>query len=190
MKKLLLITTVFAASCSAGDGAQQNASQRSEQQSKPLPHFEFRHLRPAKTTLREAKQQGIVSDCLTSDVGGQEDASCFFENGQVGDVPTGRTRVIFDNGLFDWFSIEFSTDYFDNMVEQARQVYGKPCETSRQELQNAYGAQFSGDEIRWCFVEGQLVVRRHSHENFRLGEFEFFTEKPEQPRKTYDANSL
>jgi hypothetical protein len=191
MKRLLLLSTAFSvASCSAGGDAKQQANAAAAQSSKPLPHFEFRHLQPAKTTIRQAEEQGIISDCLTGELNDQKSTGCSLKGYQVGDVPTGRSSVDFENGIFDWFSIEFSTDYFENMVQQARQVYGEPCEKSTEKLQNAYGAEFSGDELRWCFIEGHLVVRRHSRDNFRLGEFEFFTQKPEQPRKTYDANTL
>jgi hypothetical protein len=191
MKTFLVLASALAvAACGADGNHQQEANGSKDQSAKPLPHFEFRGLQAARTTLDQAQEREIVEDCLTSELDGQKSTGCSFKGYQVGDVPTGRARVDFENGIFDWFSIEFSTDYFQNMVEQTRQVYGEPCETSSQELENAYGAQFSGDEVRWCFIEGQLVVRRHSRDNFRLGEFEFFTEKPERPRKTYDANTL
>jgi len=186
----LLVSALALASCGSGGNRQQQSNAAEHPSTRPLPHFEFRKLQPAKTTLRDAEASGLVTDCLTSDLAGVKSTGCSFGTYQVGDVPTGRSSVDFENGLFDWFSVQFSTDYFENMVEQARQVYGDPCATDSKTLQNAYGAQFSGDEVRWCFVEGQLVVRRHSKDNFRLGEFEFFTDKPEQPRKTYDANSL
>jgi hypothetical protein len=82
----------------------------------------------------------VVTDCSKIELEDRDSTDCSFDGLEVGDVPVGLSSAGFENGTFDWFSVDFSTDYFDNMVEETRRVYGAPCATTSETLQNGYGA--------------------------------------------------
>lgn len=148
-----------------------------------LPSFEFRGLKPDVTTMAEAVKSETVRYC-------SESGSCDFSKYGVGDVTTGRSMVIFTNGKFDWFSIKLSPRSFDDMQRTLSGVYGQPCRQNSEQLQNAFGAQFSGDEAEWCFKEGHLTLRRHSENDVTEGELDYFTTRDLPPAKTYDPGTL
>lgn len=155
----------------------------------PRPAFDFRGLKPGTTTVNAAKKDGIVEDCRSDP---KNEFSCSFAKYQVGDVGFGESFVIFRDGKFDWFLIRFSTDSFEALRRVLMQVYGDPCEVDSKPLQNAFGAQFSGDEVQWCFAEGNMKLRRHDKENVTRGELNFFTDHPEdaKPEATFNSTTL
>lgn len=156
---------------------------------KPLPNFEFRGLKPGVTTVDTAKKDAIVRDCRSDP---DNEFSCSFVKYQVGSESFGESHVIFRDGKFDWFTIRFRTDGFEGMGRVLMQVYGDPCEVDSKPLQNAFGAQFSGDEVHWCFKEGKLKLRRHMEDNVMRGELDYFTSHPEDQKEppVYNATTL
>lgn len=149
----------------------------------PLPAFEFRGLKPDVTTMAAALEAETVARC-------SESGSCEFAKYGVGDVGTSRSIVLFKAGKFDWFSIKMSPRSFEEMGRTLIGVYGEPCRTDSQQLQNAYGATFSGDEVEWCFAEGLLTLRRHSQNDVTEGELDFFTYREPEPAKAYTSGNL
>lgn len=185
MKRLLAAIAVVLSSC----GSPAPQATVSENKEVPLPAFEFRGLKPGKTTVLEAQKAKAVDSCEKYDVD-PHTTSCRFEKDSVGDIATGYTSVIFKDGKFDYFTTKFDTDQFDNILEQTSGIWGKPCSLTREELQNGFGAKFQGDEVRWCFAEGQLTVRRHASDDYHWGEFEFFTRHVVPTKKKYNSNNL
>jgi hypothetical protein len=155
----------------------------------PLQSFEFRGLKPGTTTLGEAKKAKTVEYCDRFNPNENED-SCDFVKYSIGEIATGNGSVKFVNGKFDWFHIKLPTDNFDRLIEQTTKIYGKPCSLSTEQLQNGFGAKFQGDEVKWCFKEGDLTVRRHAKNDFTWGEFYFFTDHPAPPAKEFNASTL
>ena len=173
----------------AGLGGCDGGSTGSTPSKTPLSHFEFKGLIPKVTTVEEAMKANVIESCRSYMKG---ETSCDFKKYEVGDVSVGGSSIIFKDDKFDWFTVEYTTDNFEQMAEILRKVYGKPCAIDSKPLQNAYGAQFSGDEILWCLAEGDLTLRRHKEDNFRLGELDYFTKhsEDEKPEALYNANTL
>lgn len=190
MRKCLVALGALALAACGDQKSQANAGEGIAQGATPRTPFEFRGLKPGETTVKQAQNLGQVEECNSYVVEKVKSTSCRLTKYQIGDVPTGGSTANFEDDTLDWISVEFSTDYFERMLEQTRQVYGEPCDASSERLQNGFGAKFSGDEVSWCFAQGTLTVRRHSENNYRLAEFDFFQARPEQAAKTYDANSL
>ena len=143
------------------------------------PLFEFRGLRVG-TPLEEAKAKGIVDECdqITDYVG------CSLKKNEIGEVSIWQSYIDFTDGRLDTFMIDVGSDWFDQLASNLRSAYGEPCGSASKKLENAYGATFGGDELSWCFSDGNLVLRRHNKEDFRKAGlvFERF-EAPKPPAK-------
>lgn len=149
------------------------------------PVFEFRGLRMG-TPLAEAQAKGIVRGCdkITDYVG------CHFTKDEIGEVAIWESYIDFTDGKLDTLMIDINSDWFDQLVSNLRSAYGEPCGSDTKKLQNAYGAIFDGDELWWCFSDGNLVLRRHNKEDFRKAGLVF--EKFEAPKApaTFTSNTL
>lgn len=174
---LIASAAILLVGCNTGT-ATNETSDRSQTSTAPV-EFSFRDLVPGKTTYKEALKQKTVDACSEGIDGGQ---SCMFSKNEVGGITARGSDVIFrKDGKLDWFSIKIDPSDYDAILAVIRPIYGEPCLEDHKTLQNAFGATFAGDEMRWCFVQGNLSFRRHSKENATRGEFEFFVRDDSPP---------
>ncbi|MFN3930861.1 MAG: hypothetical protein ACK4JY_03845 [Brevundimonas sp.] len=184
MRALALLMVIGVAACSPAPEATPAAPEpMSIPAAKALPSFDFRGLKPDTTTMADAVAAETVTRCSDS-------GSCEFTKYGIGDVGTGRSMVIFKDGKFDWFSVKMSPRSFEAVGRTLSSVYGAPCREDSRQLQNAFGATFSGDEVEWCFAEGHLILRRHSENDVTEGELDFFTYREPAPAKDYNSGNL
>ena len=190
MKRLLPVLIGLLAGC--GSPTSQSRSATDDQQSTPPPlaHFEFRGLKPDQTSVKEAEKAKSVVWCENFGKIDPHTTTCRFDKYSIGDISAGNSTVSFKDSKFDWFSIKYPTDSFGALLDQTIKIYGKPCSLTTEQLQNGFGAKFQGDVVKWCFSEGKLTVRRHAQDDYRFGEFEFFTARAAPPAKEYNASTL
>ena len=190
MQTRWLLLPLFVAATGCGGADRSSGDSRDGKADAPLPSFEFRGLVPQVTMVADARARKIVEQCTPSYTKGE--TSCQFGKYEVGGVGVGMASIIFKDDKFDWFTIRYPTDNFELMAQMLHGVYGEPCSIDSQPMQNAFGAQFSGDEVKWCFVQGELKLRRHKRDNYRLGELDYFTDHPEDilHEPAYNASTL
>lgn len=188
MNRGILALAMVLASCGGHQQASKTAD-KSEVEA-PLPAFEFRGLKPDRTTVKEAEKTKSVVWCSGFGKVDPHTTYCRFDKYSIGGISAGNSGVSFKDGKFDWFTIKYPTDSFEALLDQTTKIYGKPCSLTTEQLQNGFGAKFEGDEVNWCFAQGKLTVRRHAKDDYRWGEFEFFTSRAELPAKGYNSSTL
>lgn len=151
----------------------------------PTRSFEFRGLNLG-SGLDHAKAAKIIEDCL--DGGGY--LFCRLTKREIGEVPIWQSYVDFKNDKFDGIMVDVNSDWYDRLIVNLRSAYGEPCRTDSRELQNAFGATFSGDEVTWCFRDGEMVVRRHNKDDVRKSGLVFSKLEAVTPKKTFSTNSI
>jgi hypothetical protein len=149
------------------------------------PVFEFRGLRIG-TPLKEAQAKGIVEECdkITDYVG------CRLAKREIGEVAIWQSYVDFTDGTLDELMIDVNSDWFDQLVGNLRTAYGEPCGSDTKKLQNTMGATFDGDEVWWCFSNGNLMLRRHNSDDFRKSGFVFEKFEAPKPPAKFNPDSL
>jgi hypothetical protein len=185
---IVLLTGVLALTLWASTKVGTTAAVAAEQakaKAASYPLFEFRGLRMG-TPLEEAKAKGVVADCAKI----TDYVACRLTKDAIGEVAIWQSYVDFSEGKLDTFMIDINSDWFDQLVTNLRSAYGEPCGSDTKKLQNAYGATFDGDELWWCFSDGNMVLRRHNKEDFRKAGlvFERF-EAPKRPA-TFTSDTL
>ena len=183
----LLVVTLWASS-KVGTAASVSTSAASKPTAvKPAsyPLFEFRGLRMG-TPLGEAKAKGIVKDCdkITDYIG------CSLRKNEIGEIAIWQSYVDFTDGKLDTLMIDVNSDWFDQLASNLRSAYGEPCGSDTKKLQNAYGATFEGDELWWCFSDGNFRLRRHNKEDFRKAGLVFERFEAPKPPATFTSDTL
>jgi hypothetical protein len=151
------------------------------------PAFGFKNLK-AGLPLADAEQMKIVESC--TEPLSEKSLTCQLVDRSLGDVPIIQSYVIFEKGKFDTMFADVHASWFDTTVQSLTSAYGEPCRLDSKQLQNAYGATFSGDELVWCFKDGELTFRRHSESDVRRSMLAFTVFKPAQPVKQFTPDTL
>jgi hypothetical protein len=115
------------------------------------------------------------------------DIACDFKNDRVADLPTLDTYANFTDKKLSSISFEWPTIHYEAVRNALVQAYGPPCKVDRKILQNGFGATFSGDEVSWCFAEGEFQLRRYGSNNNTEVLFEHYDTSP---AKTYSDKTL
>ncbi|WP_156800005.1 hypothetical protein [Novosphingobium sp. HR1a] len=168
---------ILLAGCNSS--APSNVDSPSTDKTDAPQEFSFRDLVPGKTSYNQALEIKAVYACSDGIDGGH---SCMFAKNEVAGITARGSDVIFrKDGKLDWFSIKIDPSDYDEILRVIRPIYGDPCLEEHKTLQNAFGATFAGDEMRWCFSQGNLSFRRHAKDNATRGEFEFFVRDDSPP---------
>jgi len=181
---LTMVKTVWGLG-SSGDYHDASSSQTRATTLEPTRSFEFRGL-SLGSGLDQAKTAKVIEDCLD----GGDYLFCRLTKREIGEVPIWQSYVDFKNDKFDGIMVDVNSDWYDRLVVNLQSAYGKPCRTDSRELQNAFGATFSGDEVTWCFKDGEMIVRRHNKDDARKSGLVFSKFEAAAPTKTFSTNSI
>lgn len=124
-----------------------------------LKPFAFRDM-TIGMSLEAAQQSLTRCKDYSADV-----TACEFVNNRVADLPTLDSWANFHQRKLTSVSFEWPTMHFEAVRTALTQAYGPPCKVDRKVLQNGVGATFSGDEVTWCFAEGEFQLRRYGSNN-------------------------
>ena len=142
-----------------------------------------------ETTLVQARDDlKIVEQCRPSS--DEIAVYCDLVGFSLADRPVLDEFVSFKDAKFSGMILETSAEDYDHHIQALKQAYGLPCQVDSEPLQNAFGAQFSGDVATWCFDQGQLTFSRHMRDNVQNSELVFQPTLPPSPAKPYSAESL
>lgn len=121
-------------------------------QSPQHPALEVKGI-PLGATKEQLLERMPSMTCKGNDCGTQA-------HDDFGGAETTGYMASFRDGKLGSFYIRFKQSGTDQIIGALTEKYGKPTQTSRQQMQNAFGARYESRGADWRFPEGSIIVEQ------------------------------